>query len=118
LSEAWKFSFIYHEPLTWPSSAFLARIVYANALPATINVAKLGLLLRNLIERMLCVLHGVLDVRDRTLHLARAFIILALFLEALVTSKAADGLLDPTLCFLAEFAHFESSLRESLKDVD
>jgi hypothetical protein len=43
---------------------------------------------------------------------------LALFLESLVASEAADGLLDATLCFLAEFAHLNTSRRESLKDVD
>jgi hypothetical protein len=99
-----------------PRSSF-ARFVCANALPGAISVMALGLLLRNLIERMLCGLHGVLDVRDRTLYLARAFIVLAFFLEPLVASKAADGLLDATLCFLAEFAHLNTSLR-SLKDVD
>jgi len=36
----------------------------------------LGLLLRNLIKRMLCGLHGVLDVRDRTLYVAGTFVVL------------------------------------------
>jgi hypothetical protein len=88
-----------------------------SALPGAISVMALGLLLRNLVERMLCVFNGVLDVRDRTLYLARTFVALTLFLEFLVASEAADGLLDPTLCFLAEFAHLDTSLR-SLKDVD
>jgi hypothetical protein len=72
-------------------------------------MGEIAALLRNLFERMFCVLHrpfhSVLDIRNRPFDLACTFVILALVLEPLVAGQAAHGLLDPTLGLFAEFAH-------------
>jgi hypothetical protein len=72
-------------------------------------MGEIAALLRNLLERMFCVLrrpfHSVLDVRNRPFDLACTFAILALLLEPLVAGQAAHGLLDPTFGLFAEFAH-------------
>jgi hypothetical protein len=72
------------------------------------------LLPRNFLDRALRVayrlLRGVLDLPDRPLDLARAFVGLALFLKPLVASQSAHGLFDPTLGLLAEFAHLDPPL--------